>query len=112
MPMVSVSVSPSTIAEGGNAYFVVSRSVVSSQPLTVFYTLGGNAQLGVDYTLSTSAGQVVIPANQPSTTVVLHVMADAATEKREKIKFNLTNVAGYMLPKRVHRGATLTLPRH
>jgi len=110
--MVTLSVSASTVAEGGNAYLTVSRSVVSSQPLTVFYTLGGNAQLGVDYTLSASAGQVVIPANQASATVTLHVMADAATEKREKIKFNLTNGAGYMLPKRGHHGATVTVPRH
>jgi len=110
--MITVSAFASTVAEGATGTITVSRTVVSSQALTVFYSVGGTARLGIDYSLSGSAGQVVIPAGQSSATIVLHAMNDGVSEKSEKIKFKLINGAGYTLPRRGSRAATITLPRH
>lgn len=43
-------------------------------PLTVFYTMGGTAILGTDYTLSGTFGQATIPAGQTEAEVVLHAI--------------------------------------
>jgi Fibronectin type III domain len=112
VPIITVSASAATVPKGANGAFIVTRSVVSSQPLTVSYTVGGNAQLGADYTLGGSPGQVVIPAAQASTTVTLEALDNGLTKRSEKVKFSLTTGAGYKLPKRAGRSATITIPRH
>lgn len=113
IPTITVSASAPTVAEGGTGGFIVTRSAVSSQPLTVFYTVGGSAQLGTDYTLSGPAGQLVIPSAQASTIVTLHALNDAVTERSEKVKFSLSAGPGYkLLPRRGAQSATVTLPRH
>jgi hypothetical protein len=111
-PIVTVSASATSVAEGGSAAFIVSRSQVSSQPLTVFYSVSGKAHLGTDYTLSGPAGQVVIPAGQDSASVTLNALNDALTERGEKVKLILSASAGYTLPKRAAKSATVLLARH
>jgi hypothetical protein len=111
-PSVTVSASAASVAEGGNATLIVSCSPVSPQPLTVFYTVGGSAQLGTDYTLSGLPGQVVIPAGQASATITLHALNDVVTERRENVRFKLSAGAGYKLPRRGATSVTITLPGH
>jgi hypothetical protein len=61
--------------------------------------MSGKAGLGSDYTLS-QTGSATIPANQPSTTVVLHAIADHITEKKpETATMTLGPGSGYKLPK-------------
>jgi Protein of unknown function (DUF642) len=96
IPRVSVLASPTTVNEGGNATFTISASPVNpSQPITVFYSMSGKADLGVDYTLSGTPGQVVIPAGQSSATVTLHALTDNVSEKKEIVKMTLDNGTGY-----------------
>jgi hypothetical protein len=109
---VTVSASPINVAEGGDAAFVVSRFPVTSESLTVFYTVSGNARLGTDYTLSGPAGQVVIPAGEASANVSLQALNDAVTEKKEKVKFNLTPSAGYKLSRGSPKSVTVILAQH
>ncbi len=61
-PLVSVTAFDSTAAETGldPGVFRFTRSVVSAMPLTVTYTIAGNAQNGIDYQLL--SGSVTIPA--------------------------------------------------
>jgi Calx-beta domain len=111
-PTVTVSASPASVAEGGGATFVVSRSLVSSDSLTVFYTVNGTARLGIDYTLSGSVGQVVIPAGQASAEVSLQALNDAVTERKEKVKFILSPGVGYTLAKGTAKSVTVILAQH
>jgi hypothetical protein len=61
-PLVSVTAFDSTAAESGldPGVFRFTRSVASATPLTVTYTIAGNAQNGIDYQLL--SGSVTIPA--------------------------------------------------
>lgn len=61
-PLVSVTAFDSTAAETGldPGVFRFTRSVASAMPLTVTYTIAGNAQNGIDYQLL--SGSVTIPA--------------------------------------------------
>jgi hypothetical protein len=90
-----VSASPTTVNEGDNATFTFSASPVPSQSVTVFYSIGGKATFGTDYTLSGTPGQVVIPAGQSSATVTLHALTDAMAEGNENAKMKLSKGAGY-----------------
>jgi len=62
-PLVSVTAFDSTAAETGlnPGVFRFTRSVASATPLTVTYTIAGNAQNGLDYVLL--SGSVTIPAD-------------------------------------------------
>jgi hypothetical protein len=67
-----VSVAPSQINSGQTATFTVSvLPGPIAQPVTVNYSMTGNAVLGSDYTLSGVPGQITIVANQSSGAVVL-----------------------------------------
>ena len=61
-PLVSVTAFDSTAAETGlnPGVFRFTRSFASATPLTVTYTIAGNAQNGIDYVLL--SGSVTIPA--------------------------------------------------
>jgi hypothetical protein len=79
-PIVGVTASPASVGEasGGSATFTISRSIASSQPLTVSFTVGGKAANGTDYLhIPTS---VTIPANQTSATVAIRPINDTLIE--------------------------------
>ena len=94
-PQVSVTASPATVNEGGDAIFTFSAAPVPSQSTTVFYSIRGKAQFGTDFTLTGQPGQVVIPAGQSSATVTLHSLTDTVPERNEKAKIKLLKGAGY-----------------
>jgi hypothetical protein len=87
-PTIRVSVSPGQVAEGGDATFTISSSVILSRPITVSYSTRGTAQQGSDYTLAGTPGQVTIPAGQSSATVLLHSVADHVKEKNQTATIN------------------------
>src|SRR5207253_8791715 len=66
---------PHQVAPGGNSGFFIStvHGPVAA-PLTVFYTMGGTAILGTDYTLSGTFGQATILAGQTEAEVVFHAI--------------------------------------
>ena len=107
--MVRVTASSAAVTEGGSANFTVTSSQPLAQPLTVFYGVAGNAQLGNDYLLPNPIGQVVIPAGQTSVNVTLTAMADGVNEKGEKAKLVLTPNASYLLPKKAGKSATIKI---
>jgi hypothetical protein len=107
IPTVTVSVSPAEVNEGSSAIFTITSSAMSSQPLTVNYSMRGTAQLGKDYTLSGVAGQVVVPAGQSSATIVMQALADSVKERKETVILVLANGSGYTLPTRAKATATI-----
>jgi hypothetical protein len=98
-PRISISVSPATINEGGDATFTVSASTINPfQVTTVHYLISGKAQYGTDYTLSGVFGQVDIPAGASSASVALHALTDSLMEKKaEKATMKLSKGAAYKL---------------
>ena len=90
----SVSTSATQVTEGQSADFVISVSVPHPD-VTVNYSMSGKAQLGVDYTLSGTPGQVFVPANQSSAAVTLHALNDNSKEKAEKATMTLQGGSGY-----------------
>jgi hypothetical protein len=95
------------VIEGGDATFTVSSSTVLSQTITVGYSMSGTAQLGSDFTLSGTPGQVTISAGQSSATVVLHTIAEHVKERNENATMSLTSGTSYKLSRRSR--ATLTI---
>jgi hypothetical protein len=103
----NVSISPGQVTEGADATFTFSSSLALSQPVTIHYVMGGQAQLGLDYTLSGTPGQVTMNAGRSSTTETLHAIADHVKERKETVVVSLTNDTNYNAPKRAK--ATLTI---
>jgi gliding motility-associated-like protein len=78
-----------TMYEGcGSAAIGFVRSGDNSQPLTVNYTLGGNATNGVDY--NNLSGQITIPAGQDTAFLTLTPTADGLPEGVETIVFSVS----------------------
>ena len=60
--------------------------------------MSGKATLGSDYTMSGTAGQIMIPAGQSSGSVTLHALIDNKKEKKEKAVMTLQPGSGYEFP--------------
>ncbi len=75
------------------AKFYVSRTGATTKALTVYYTLGGTAIAGVDYTAP--SGSVVIPAAAAGAYVNVAILADKLAEGTETIVLNITPDATY-----------------
>lgn len=88
------------VKPGGNDSFVISASPGNHAQATVQFAMSGDAQQGIDYTISPS-GSVTIPANQSSATVSFHATATpAGSNKKHKSKtatLTLQKGSGYKL---------------
>ena len=112
VPPATVTVrSSGSVAEGGTGRFTISASPVNAfQPITVNYSLIGNAGLNRDYTLDGTSGRAVIPAGASSVTISVHALPDAAKERGEKLTLTLQPGSGYNLSRvKTTRKATLTI---
>lgn len=93
---VSIEATDATAHEAGDtATFTVTRtSEFLYSDLTVSYEVSGSATSGDDF--ATLSGEVVIPAGETSTTVIVTPFADIdETEGSESIVLTLTNGEGY-----------------
>src|SRR4051812_4943318 len=71
-PAITVTVSPIQVSQGQSATFTVrSASINPTSAIIVNFIINGNAVLGTHYSLSSSFGQVVIPAGANTASVVL-----------------------------------------
>lgn len=92
LPDVSYSTTnDTTMFEGcGDAtIYFVRQSNDLTQPMTIDFVLSGTATNGVDYTNIPT--QVVIPANDTSTSITINPLADGIPEGIETITFSVTN---------------------
>ena len=94
-PMISIVAAPTSIMEGGTATFTITASFASDVPMTVGYTMSGNAALNTEYTLDGTFGQVVIPAGATSTVVTLVAPSNPKRRGSETATMNLNLGALY-----------------
>ena len=102
-PSVSVSVSPSTVSEDGigNLTYTFTRSGDTTAPLTIQFSVGGDATFSDDYTqtgadsFNTNTGTVTIPNGQSTATIIIDPTTDTNVESDETIQLTITSAAGY-----------------
>ncbi|MBA4445908.1 hypothetical protein FHL01_11075, partial [Cylindrospermopsis raciborskii CS-506_C] len=92
---VTLAVSPNSVAEDGNNNLVYTfiRTGVTSNDLTVNYTIGGTATNGSDYNnIGTS---VTFAAGSSTATVAVDPTADTTVESDETVILTLNSGTGY-----------------
>jgi Tfp pilus assembly protein PilE len=92
---VTLAVSPSSVTEDGttNLIYTFTRSGVTTNPLTVNYTIGGTATNGTDYTSIPTS--VTFAANSATATVTVDPTADTTVEPDETVILTLATGTGY-----------------
>jgi len=114
VPKVIVSASRTQLREGGDSTITFSANSPNHPDLTINYSVGGPATLNVDYTLTGTLGQVVIPSGQTTTSIVLHAIEDTVNEPNgEGAKITLLPGTGYFIPdnKKANRVVVLILDK-
>ncbi|WP_301337667.1 ELWxxDGT repeat protein, partial [Microcystis aeruginosa] len=100
---VTLSISPSSVSEDGtaNMAYTFTRSGVTTDALTVNYTVGGTATFSTDYTQSGAAtftittGTVTFAANATTAKVTIDPTADTIVENNETVALTLAAGTGY-----------------
>ncbi len=94
---VTLAVSPSSVTEDGttNLIYTFTRNGVTTNPLTVNYTLGGTATLNTDYTRTGTTNTVTFAANSATATVTVDPTADTTVEPDETVILTLATGTGY-----------------
>ncbi len=94
-PSVSVVASDPDASEDGpdQGVFRVTRSGPTSEPLTVYYGIGGSATYGVDF--DEPPGSVTIPVGESSADVYLNPIDDTEAEEPETVLMSLLGGSGY-----------------
>ncbi|NCS55322.1 MAG: hypothetical protein GPJ23_25185 [Microcystis aeruginosa G13-05] len=92
---VTLAVSPSSVTEDGtaNLVYTFTRSGVTTNPLTVNYTVGGTATNGTDYTSIPTS--VTFAANSSTATVTVDPTPDTTVESNETVALTLATGTGY-----------------
>jgi subtilisin-like proprotein convertase family protein len=105
---VTITADDASGNENGNtAQFIVTRSGGDlNKPLTVNYSVAGNAINGSDY--STLPGTITIPAGATSVTIPVIPKSDGEVEGNETVQINLIDAAGYNLDPVSTATATIT----
>jgi subtilase family serine protease len=106
LPAVSVAASTATASEAGpaNGAFTVSRTGDTSLPLTVFYTVGGTATAGADYTAL--PGAVTFGAGAAAVVIPVVPIDDPLVESNESVILAVTPNPAYVLGS---SGAVVTI---
>ncbi len=94
-PVIAVSAStPEAIEDSGSGLFTISRiGGASNLAITARYALSGTGVSGTDFTAL--SGTAVIPANQPSVSISLAPIADAAPEPDKTVILTLSADPNY-----------------
>ena len=107
-PTISLSASPTLVSKGSSATYTVSASNINpSQPVIVTYKMGGNAKLGINYTLSDTSGQITIPAGASTATVTLNALQNNVTRTKTAL-MQLNSGPGYQLSSSNKATVTIT----
>lgn len=101
-PVITFSVSPTSVIEDGtsNLVYTFSRTGVTTSALTVNYTVGGTATLGTDYTgiaATPAVKTVTFAANSSTATLTVDPTADTTIEANETVALTLATGTGYTI---------------
>ncbi|WP_272481236.1 Calx-beta domain-containing protein, partial [Microcystis aeruginosa] len=99
LPSITLAVSPSSVTEDGttNLVYTFTRSGVTTNPLTVNYTLGGTATLNTDYTRTGTTNTVTFAAGSSTATVTVDPTPDTIVESNETVILTLAAGTGYTI---------------
>jgi hypothetical protein len=78
-----------------NLVYTFTRTGVTTNALTVNYTLGGTATLNTDYTRTGTTNTVTFAANSATATVIVDPTADTTVESDETVALTLATGTGY-----------------
>ncbi|ODV40076.1 Calx-beta domain-containing protein [Microcystis aeruginosa] len=94
---VTLAVSPGSVTEDGttNLVYTFTRTGVTTNPLTVNYTLGGTATLNTDYTRTGTNNTVTFAAGSTTAKVTIDPTADTIVESNETVTLTLASGTGY-----------------
>ncbi|GBE75135.1 hypothetical protein myaer87_23620 [Microcystis aeruginosa NIES-87] len=97
LPSITLAVSPASVTEDGttNLVYTFTRSGLTTNPLTVNYTLGGTATLNTDYTRTGTTNTVTFVAGSSTATVTVDPTADTIVESNETVILTLAAGTGY-----------------
>ncbi len=97
LPTITLAVSPSSVTEDGttNLVYTFTRTGVTTNALTVNYTLGGTATLNTDYTRTGTTNTVTFAAGSATATVTVDPTADTTVEPDETVILTLAAGTGY-----------------
>ncbi|MCE2673533.1 MAG: M10 family metallopeptidase C-terminal domain-containing protein, partial [Microcystis sp. 53598_E5] len=97
LPSITLAVSPASVTEDGtaNLIYTFTRTGVTTNALTVNYTLGGTATLNTDYTRTGTTNTVTFAANSSTATVIVDPTADTTVEPDETVILTLAAGTGY-----------------
>ncbi|CCI09447.1 beta strand repeat-containing protein [Microcystis aeruginosa] len=97
LPSITLAVSPASVTEDGttNLVYTFTRTGVTTDALTVNYTVGGTATNGTDYaSIPTS---VTFAAGSATATVIVDPTADTTVESNETVILTLAAGTGYTI---------------
>jgi hypothetical protein len=97
LPTVTVSATDAAAAEAGSdpGTFTITRTGVTTLPLTVNYIMGGSATNGTDY--ATVSGSVNIAVGSTTATVTITPIDDSVFEGNETVILTLSTSASYVI---------------
>jgi len=97
--VISLAVSPASVNEDGtaNLVYTFTRTGVTTNALTVNYTLGGTATLNTDYTRTGTTNTVTFAAGSSTATVTVNPTADTIVESNETVILTLASGTGYTI---------------
>jgi hypothetical protein len=112
-PRITLAVAPASVTEDGanNLAFTFTRTGLTTNPLTVNYTVSGTATLGTDYTgiATTPATKTVTFAAGSATAVVtVDPTADTSIEPNETVGLRLASGSGYTIGTTATVNGTIT----
>ncbi len=97
LPSASITVSPASVVEndGPDLVYTIALNAAAASPLTINYTIGGDATNGADYApIGTS---VVIAAGATSQTIIVNPNNNGTIEPNETVVITLAAGAGYTI---------------
>jgi hypothetical protein len=100
LPVVSLAVSPATVAEDGaaNLTYTFTRTGSTAAALVVGYGIAGTAAQGTDYTIAGGAtGTVTFAAGAATAAVTVDPTADTSVESDETVALTLAAGTGYTI---------------
>ncbi|AFY82417.1 SBBP repeat-containing protein [Oscillatoria acuminata] len=93
-PSVSLVATDGEASEDGDlGYMTLTRTGITTNPLTVNYAIGGTATNGMDYTAL--SGSIEIPAGLSSITIPIQAIDDNSVEGDETVVLTLTDNSAY-----------------
>ncbi|MFM6605709.1 MAG: beta strand repeat-containing protein, partial [Dolichospermum sp.] len=112
-PSITLAVSPNTVTEDGtpNLIYTFTRTGVTTNALTVNYTVGGTATIGTDYTGIATTGTtktVTFAAGSSTATVTVDPTADTTIESDETVILTLASGTGYTIGNTSEVTGTIT----